>query len=156
MSYSSHSRMFVAALALSCGGAHAEVYRCPPTYPGNNATGLPLTGAFMMWGERPASGPPLPLGWDTPNDSAAKEGLDQHYELPSDEERWLICEYGSLKRIKGRFRGGHEWGQYMQGHGAQVWFIKLAPKDSSCTVHTREVKSRRPSAWTVTATCKRR
>jgi hypothetical protein len=154
MSYLSHSRILVAALAMSCVVAHAEVYRCPPTYPGKDAPNFPLTGAFMMWGERPTSGPPFPSGWDTPDDLPAEEGLDQHYELPASEERWLICEYGSRKRIQGRLRGKHEWGQYMQGHGQQVWFIKLAAKDSSCTVQTREAKSRRPSAWTVSATCK--
>lgn len=155
MSYLSRSRILVAALALSCAAVHADVYRCPSTYPGSEAPGLPLTGAFMMWGERPTSGPPFPSGWDTPNDVAVEEGLDQHYELPADEERWFICEYGSRKRVKGRFRGKHEWGQYMQGHGEQVWFIKLVPKDSSCTVHTREIKNRDPvkSTWTVAATC---
>jgi hypothetical protein len=153
---SSRSRILVAALALCCAGAQAATYRCPSTYPGDDAPALPLTGASMMWGERPSSGPPYPSGWDTPNDVAAEEGLDQHYELPADEERWFICEYGSRKRIKGRVRNGHEWGQYMQGHGEQVWFLKLAPKDASCTVHTREVKTHQPtkSTWMVTATCK--
>jgi len=153
MSYLSRSRILIAVFTLSCAAAHADVYHCPSTYPGSEAPGLPLTGAFMMWGQRPDSGPPFPSGWDTPNDVAAEEGLDQHYELPADEERWFICEYGSHKRVKGRFRGRHEWGQYMQGHGEQVWFIKLVAKDSSCTVRTREVKSRQTSTWTATANC---
>jgi hypothetical protein len=150
-------RTSIVALALSCAAAHADVYRCPQTYPGKDASAIPLTGAYMMFGERPSSGPPFPSGWDTPDDRAAEEGTDQHYELPENEEGWLICEYGSRKRIKGRSHDGHEWGQYMQGHGEQPWFVKLAPRDRSCTVHIREIKTSDPSksTWTVNAVCKR-
>lgn len=150
-------RMLIAVITLSCAAAHAGTYRCPQAYPGKDSRVIPLTGAFMMFGKRPSSGPPFPSGWVTPNDLVVQEGLDQHYELSDDEEGWLICEYGSRKRIKGRFHDGHEWGQYMEGHGEQVWFIQLAPKDASCTVRTREIKSPAPnkSTWTVTATCQR-
>lgn len=150
-------RTLIAALALTGAIAHAEVYRCPQTYPGKDAAPAPLTGAFMMWGERPSSGPPFPSGWDTPDDRAAKEGMDQHYELPANEEGWLICQYGSGKRIKGRFQNGHEWGQHMEQLGQQPWFMKLAPNDTSCTVQIREIKTRSPgkSTWTVSAVCKR-
>jgi hypothetical protein len=111
---------------------------------------------MMMFGERPSNGLPFPSGWDTPNDRVVEGGLDQHYELPDNEEGWLICEYGSRKRVKGRFHNGHEWGQYMEHYGEQSWFVKLAPKDASCTVRIREVKDRAPgkSTWTVSAVCK--
>jgi hypothetical protein len=149
------TRTLFASLVLSCSAAHAAEYRCPSTYPGKDAPADPLTSAYMMWGHRPSSGPPFPSGWDTPNERAAKDGMDLHYELPEHEEGWLICEYGSRKRIKGRFQGGHEWGQHMEPLGEQPWFIKLAPRDTSCTVQIREIKTPEPSqsTWTVTAIC---
>jgi hypothetical protein len=149
-------RILIAAFALSCSAVHAAEYRCPQTYPGNDAPALQLTGAMMMFGERPSNGLPFPSGWDTPNELALEGGLDQHYELPESEQGWLICEYGSRKRIKGRLHGGKEWGQYMEHYGQQSWFVKLAPKDRSCTVQIREIKARDPSksTWAVTATCK--
>ena len=150
-------RTVIAALILSASAAaHAEVYRCPPIYPGKDAPAAPLTNAFMMWGKRPTSGPPFPSGWDQPDEQAAAEGTDLHYELPANEEGWFICEYGSRKRIRGRFHDGHEYGQHMEPLGEQPWFIKLAPKDTSCTIHLREVKTRDPSknTWTVSADCK--
>jgi hypothetical protein len=150
-------RTLVAAFAVCCTASHASEYRCPQTYPGKDASGIPLTGAFMMWGERPSSGPPFPSGWLVGDDRVAQEGIDIRYGLSEPPEpNWLICEYGSRKRIKGRFHDGHEWGQYMEGHGKEVWFMRLAPKDTDCTVQIREIKTREPgkSTWTVTATCK--
>jgi hypothetical protein len=110
---------------------------------------------MMMFGERPGNGLPFPSGWDTPNELAVENGTDLHYELPESEEGWLICEYGSRKRVKGRFRRGKEMGQSMEHYGQQLWFVKLAPRDRSCTVHIRETKSPEPgkSTWTVTAAC---
>jgi hypothetical protein len=150
-------RTLVAALILSCTVAKAAEYRCPQTYPGNGALDTHLTGAMMMFGERLGNGLPFPSGWDTPNDVAVDGGLDQHYELPESEEGWLICEYGSRKRVRGRLQGKKEWGQYMEHYGQQSWFVKLAPRDRSCTIQIREVKTRDPSksTWTVTATCGR-
>lgn len=150
-------RTLIAALALSCSAVHAAEYRCPPTYPGKDAPTAPLTNAYMMWGKRPTSGPPFPSGWDQPNEHPAVEGMDLEYELPEHEDGWLICEYGSRKRIKGKFIGGKEWGQRMQALGEEPWFIKLAPQDTHCTVQIREIKTRDPSksTWTVTAICKR-
>ena len=149
------SRILVATFALCCAIARAEVYHCPPTYPGKDAPAYPLTNAYMMWGKRPASGPPFPSGWDQPDEQAAAEGTDLHYELPANEEGWFICEYGSRKRIKGRYRNGQEWGQHMAPLGEQPWFIKLAPKDANCKIRIREVKKRDPSksTWRATATC---
>jgi hypothetical protein len=149
------SRLLIAVLALSCAAAHAEVYRCPQTYPGNDAPPAPLTGAYMMWGERPNSGPPFPAGWITPEEKVAEEGLDSSYTLPPDEQGWLICEYGATKRLKGRSHDGHEWGQRMNGGGKYPWFMKLIPKVGVCTVQLREIKSRRPekNTWTATAIC---
>jgi len=143
------------ALALPFTVAHAEVYRCPQTYPDKAALAVPLTGAYMMWGERPSDGPPFPSGWETPREEVAADGLDLHYALPEDEQSWLICQYGARKRIKGRFYKGREWGQYMGGGEKYPWFLKLGPKISECTVQTREIKARSPgkSTWTVTATC---
>ena len=149
-------RTIAAALSLSCAVAHAGVYNCPSTYPGKESPGLPLTSAFMMWGELPTNGLIYPSGWLRGDDRPAKEGVDILYGLSEPPEpNWLICEYGSRKRIKGRFHDGHEWGQYMEGHGKESWFIRLAPEDINCTVHTREVKNRDPgkSTWTVTASC---
>jgi hypothetical protein len=148
-------RTFIAAVFLSCAAANADVYRCPPIYPGKDAPAVPLSSAYMMWGKRPTSGPPFPSGWDQPDERAAAEGTDLHYELPANEEGWLICEYGSRKRIEGRFHDGHEWGQHMAPLAEQPWFIKPVPKDTKCMVRIREVKSRDPgrSRWTVTATC---
>ncbi|KQV52252.1 hypothetical protein [Massilia sp. Root335] len=148
-------RTLIAALVLSCSVARAGDYRCPPTYPGKDAPADPLTNAYMMWGKRPSSGPPFPSGWDHPDERAAAEGTDLRYELPANEEGWFICEYGSRKRIKGRFHGGHEWGQHMAPLGEQPWFIKVSPNDTRCVVRIREIKGCDPgkSTWTVTATC---
>lgn len=151
-------RILIAAFALSSAVALAGVYRCPQTYPGKEAPGIPLTGAMMSWGERPSSGPPFPDGWLMGSEEDAQEGTDHHYELAEQPEpNWLICLYGARKRIKGRFHDGHEWGQYMEGYGEQLWFMQLAPKDTDCTVQTREIKTRDPSksTWTANATCKR-
>jgi hypothetical protein len=150
-------RTLIAALTLSSAVAHAGVYRCPQTYPGKDAPAIPLTGAFMMWGERASSAPRFPTGWLRGDDRVAQEGIDIRYGLAEPPEpNWLICEYGSRKRIKGRSRDGHEWGQYMEGHGKEAWFMRLAPKDMDCTVQIREIKSRDPSnsTWTATAICK--
>jgi hypothetical protein len=151
------TRTLIAALVLSCSAVHAAEYRCPHAYPGKDAPVTLLTGAMMMFGERPSNGLPFPSGWDTPNELAVEDGTDLHYELPESEEGWLICEYGSRKRVKGRFHGGKEKGQYMEHYGQQSWFIKLAPKDRSCTVQIRENKIRDPSksTWTVTASCQK-
>ncbi len=148
-------RNLIAALILSTSvTAHAGVYNCPATYPGKEMPGLPLTSAMMMWGELPTDGTIYPRGWLRGDDRPAKEGIDILYGLSEPPEpNWLVCEYGSHKRIKGRFHDGHEWGQYMEGHGKESWFIRLAPEDINCTLQTREIKSRKPSAWTVKATC---
>lgn len=147
---------FLAALMLSCTVAHAEVYRCPQTYPDKNAPVESLTGAYMMWGERPSDGAPFPSGWDTPREEAAAEGLNLHYRLPEDEQSWLICQYGAHKRVKGRLHAGREWGQYMRGGDSNPWFLKLGPKIGECTVQIREIKSHGAgkSTWTVAASCK--
>ena len=147
----------VAVMALSCTAAQADVYRCPAAYPGKDAPALPLSGAMMMFGERSGNGLPFPPGWDTPNDREVEGGIDQHYELPENEQGWLICEYGSRKRVKGRIRNGHEYGLSMEHYGQQSWMIKLAPRDASCTVSIREAKpgSTHESTWTVSAMCRR-
>jgi hypothetical protein len=149
-------RALVAALVLSCARVLAGEYRCPQTYPGKDVPAIPLTGAFMMWGERPTSGPPFPSGWLVGDDSPAQDGIDIRYGLSDPPEpNWLICEYGSHKRIKGRFHNGHEYGQYMEGYGKEIRFIQLAPNDTDCTVHIREVKRRDSgkNTWTATASC---
>jgi len=153
MWYSFRRRILVAAVVLYCVGAQAGTYRCPPTYPGNDAPPVPLTNAYMMWGKRPTNGPPFPAGWDQPEEHPAADGVDLHYDIPEHEEGWFICEYGSRKRIKGRFRNGHEYGQRMEQVGEEPWFIKLAPNDTSCTIQIRELKLRQPSTWTATANC---
>ena len=83
--------------------------------------------------------------------------MDQHYELPENEQGWLICEYGSRQRVKGRIRNGHEYGQAMEHYGQHSWLIKLAPRDASCTVHIRETRfnDTNKRIWTVSATCMR-
>ena len=149
-------RTLITALVLASAVVHAEPYRCPPTYPGKTAPVVPLTGGFMMWGKLPSSGPPFPAGWLRGDDQVAQEGMDIRYGLPdAPEPKWLICEYGSRTRIKGKFHNGHEYGQYMEGHGTEGWFVQLAPMATDCTVHIREIKSRDSvmSTWTVTATC---
>lgn len=149
-------RTLIAALALSSAVAHAEAYRCPSNYPGKDAPAAALTNAYVMWGERPSSGPPFPAGWVTPIEEVAEEGMNRHYGVPDDEPVWLICEYGARKRVKGRFHNGHEWGQHMEQLGEQPWFIRVAPRVTDCTVQTREIKrDRGNSTWTVTADCKR-
>ena len=146
----------IAVLILSASIVHAGTYNCPSTYPGKESPGLPLTGGMMMWGELPTDGTIYPSGWLRGDDRPAKEGVDILYGLSEPPDaNWLVCEYGSHKRIKGRFHDGHEYGQYMEGHGKESWFIRLAPEDINCTLQTREIKSRQPSTWTVTATCKR-
>lgn len=151
-------RTLIAALSLSCAIASAEVYRCPPTYPDQtypvkDVPNAPLTGAEIMFGERPSSGPPYPDGWLTPDEIPKKGGLDLRYPLSKDDKGWLICTYGARKRIKGQLRDGYEWGQHM-GSG-QPWFVKLLPKTTDCTVQIREIKthSASKSTWTVTAIC---
>lgn len=138
--------ILLAALVLSTATAAPEVYRCPQTYPGKDASATPLTGGAMMWGERNGN------GWLVPRDEAAEEGTDSHYSFVGDEQAWLVCSYGSRKRIKGRFHDGHEWGQQMEGGGSQ-WWMTLAPKVGECTVQIREVKARSQSTWTVAANC---
>lgn len=147
--------LLLIVLVLSCTVAHAEVYRCPQTYPGKNAPAESLSGAYVMWGERPSHEQPFPGGWDTPREEAVADGLDLHYGLPEDEQSWLICQYGARKRVKGRVHKGREWGQYMGGGEKYPWFLKLGPKISECTVQIREIKSSvSRSTWTVAATCK--
>jgi len=153
-------RILVIALALSACASHAEVYRCPPTYPDQSypvkdLPNAPLTGAEIMFGERPGSGPPYPDGWLTPDEIAREGGMDFRYALSEDDQGWLICTYGAHKRIKGQLHNGKEWGQHMEP--GQPWFVKLSPKIKDCTVEVREVKSRDPnkSTWTVTAACQR-
>jgi hypothetical protein len=150
------SRLLLAALALSCASAHAEVYRCPQTYPGDDGPPAPITSATIMWGERPTGdGPPFPPGWITPDEKAVKDGTDDTYALDAEEPSWLICDYGATKRIAGKSHNGHEWGQRMGG-GKFLWFVKLLPITGLCTVQSREIKAREPnkSNWTVTAICK--
>jgi hypothetical protein len=144
--------ILIAALILFTATANAQVYRCPQTYPGKDGPPESLTGASMMYGERPSNGLPFPAGWLTPSDEAAEEGYDLQYGLPENEQSWLICKYGARKRVRGRFHDGHEWGQFMEA-GPIQWWMKLAPKVSVCTVQVREVKTRK-STWTVAAVCK--
>lgn len=150
-------RTLIAALILSASAiAHAGTHHCPSTYPGKASPGLPLTGGMMMWGELPTDGTRYPSGWSRGDDRPARDGIDILYGLSEPPDpNWLVCEYGSRKRIKGRFRDGHEWGQYMEGHGKESWFIRLPPEDINCTLQTREAKSHQPSTWTVTAACTR-
>lgn len=152
-------RALVALVVLSASTTHAEVYRCPPTYPDQtypikNRPKAPLTGAEVMFGDRPTGGPPYPDGWLTPDEITAENGMDFHYALSADEQGWLICTYGARKRIKGQLNNGREWGQHMEP--GQPWFIKLPPKVTACTVHVRENRSRQSGTWTVTAECARK
>lgn len=143
--------LLIAAMVLLPATVHAQaVYRCPQTYPGKDTSPSPLTGASMRSGELHGSGwiaPPL--------DEAAEEGYDERYAFADDEQAWLVCTYGSRKRIKGRSHDGHEWAQRMEAGGSE-WWIKLAPKVGICTVQVREIKPRDPgkSTWTATAVCK--
>lgn len=147
-------RNLIATLILSASAAHAGTYNCPPTYPGKDSPGLALTSGMMMWGELPTDGTIYPSGWLRGDDRPARDGVDILYGLSEPPDpNWLVCEYGSRKRIKGRFHDGHEYGQYMQGHGKESVFIRLAPEDINCMLQAREVKSHQPSTWTVTATC---
>lgn len=149
-------RYLTATLVLWTCAAHAGTYNCPATYPGKGSPGLLLTGGMMMWGELPTDGTIYPSGWLRGDDRPAKDGIDILYGLSEPPDpNWLVCEYGSRTRIKGRFRDGYEYGQYMEVHGKETWFIRLAPEDLNCTMRVREVKSHKPSTWTVTATCTR-
>jgi hypothetical protein len=151
-------RTLIAAIVLSASAAHAEVYRCPPTYPDQtypvkNVPNAPLTGAEVMFGQRPSNGLPYPDGWITPDEIAKEGGMDFRYSLAEGEQGWLICTYGAHKRIKGRVHAGKEWGQHMES--GQPWFVKLPAKIKGCTVQVRENKNSASgkSAWTATATC---
>lgn len=77
-----------------------------------------------------------------------------HYSISSDEQGWLVCSYGSTRRIKGTMLEGHEWNQAMEPTALQ-WWVKLAPKIGACTVRVREHKARsaRNSKWTVQSAC---
>jgi hypothetical protein len=154
------SRVLIAVLVMWAPIVDAEVYRCPPTYPDQSypvkdVPNAPLTGAEIMFGERPSSGPPYPDGWITPDEIPREGGMDFQYWLSEDEHGWLICTYGARKRINGRLHGGKEWGQYMES--GQPWFVRLASKIKGCTVQVREIKTRDPnsSTWTATAICTR-
>jgi len=145
-------RTLFATLVLFATAAHAQAaYRCPPTYPGKDAPPTPLTGASMRSGELHGNGWIAP-----PMDEAAEEGYDERYAFADDEQAWLVCTYGSRKRIKGRIHDGHEWAQRMEAGGSE-WWIRLAPQVGTCTVQVREVKAGAPhkSTWTVEATCQR-
>jgi hypothetical protein len=128
------------ALVLCCAGAQAGICHRPSSYPSKDVPPLPLTDAYRIWGEQPTSGPPFPSGWDRPKGHPAAEGVDLHYDIPEHEEGWFICEYRSRKRIEGKFRNGHEYGQQMEQFGEELWFIKLAPNDTTCMIGIREVK----------------
>jgi hypothetical protein len=146
-------RILATLFALSAYVAHAEVFRCPPTYPDQtypikDKPNAPLTGAEVMFGDRPTSGPPYPDGWLTPDEIAQEGGMDFRYALSENEQGWLICTYGARKRIKGRFHGAKESGQHMEP--GQPWFIRLPQKVTACTVHVRETQ---PLTWVVTAEC---
>jgi hypothetical protein len=154
------NRPLIVTLVLWSAVAHAEVYRCPPTYPDQtypvkNVPNAPLTGAEIMFGERPSSGPPYPDGWITPDEIATEGGIDFRYPLSEHDQGWLICTYGAHKRIKGRFHSGKEWGQHMES--GQPWFVKLPPRIKGCMVQVRESKTHAPSksTWAVTATCEK-
>jgi hypothetical protein len=143
--------LILTVLLLPCAFASAQVYKCPPFYPGKDAgtKNLPVTNASVYWGELHGDGA---LKGD---DKPVQDGIDVHYGLANDEQGWLVCAYGGRKRIKGKVHDGHEWGQYMVS-GNREWWMKLAPKVSLCTVQVREAKSRDQgkSTWTITAVCK--
>jgi hypothetical protein len=156
------TRTLIAAFALTCAVSEAAEYRCPPTYPDQtypvkNVPNAPLTGADVMFGQRPSRGLPYPDGWVTPDEKAAKDGVDRDYWLPENEPGWLICTYGARKRVKGQFHDGLEWGQHMEYGSGQPWFMTLPSGTTSCLVRIREARGSNPgkSTWNVTATCDR-
>jgi hypothetical protein len=151
---------FIAVLILAASTSRAEVFRCPPTYldqnyPVKNLPNAPLTGAEIMFGERPSSGPPYPDGWLTPEEIPKEGGMNFRYGLSEDDKAWLICTYGARKRIKGRLHGNKEWGQHMES--GQPWFMRLPAKVKECTVQVRESGNPDPNEtiWMVTTICRR-
>jgi len=143
-------RLLIVILALFCSAAGAEVYKCPQTYPGKEGRGTPLTGAYMHMGELRGD------GWLQGNEEAAQEGFDVRYAFLDEEQAWLVCQYGGMKRNKGRFHDGHEWNQSVEGSTTE-WWMKLGPKVGVCIVEVREVKppNAGKSIWTVTTACAR-
>lgn len=130
-------------LLLFCSTASAEVFNCPQAYPGKDRPAAPLTGAMMAWGEDRTG---LFAGdYSKP----AEGGFDAAYPIMDDQQAWLVCSYGSKKRLKGKLHDGREWYQYMEW-GPTEWWIRLPPKVHDCVVHVRESQSR---MWRATAEC---
>lgn len=133
-------------LALSCIAANAQVYRCPATYPGKETSVIPLTSATMAWGEDHAG---LFAGdYSKPTEG----GFDAAYPIMDDEQAWLGCSYGSMKRNKGQVHHGREWNQFMDWTPIESW-VKLDRKAHNCVLHVRESNTSYPSTWTAIATC---
>lgn len=132
--------LLLAAIAVCCTAANADVYKCPATYPDKDRPSTPLTGARIMDGELHGNG--WLMGSE---DKPTKDGFDTVYSFEQGNG-WLVCLYGGRERTKTD-----------RGFPGYDWWLKLGPKEILCTVQNREIKASGPnsSTWTVTAKCTR-
>lgn len=138
------------ALALCWGTSGAQDYKCPAFYPtqaGNER--VALTSASMHVGELHGE------GWLHGASEPIKGGTSRKYVFPEGQKSWLVCSYGSKKRISGTTINGQQWGQYMEWDKRERW-IPLSAKVAGCELLVREV-ARGDSTrhvWTAEAVCK--
>lgn len=136
--------LLYAALAVSCAGATAQTYRCPPRYPPNGTPAAVLSNAAMYLGEMHGNGA---LHGDI---EEVKDGTDTHYSLPDDVPKWLVCQYGG-ERIAGTAISG------ARVIGGRDWWIPLDPRIEVCDLKLRETAvDRGISVWEAIAICKRK
>lgn len=140
----------VAGFFFCWGAATAQNYKCPPfhTTPGPSGR-TALTSATMHAGE-------LQGDWSLHGArEPIKGGTSTRYVFPEGQKNWLVCSYGSKKRISGTTINGQQWGQYMEWDKRERW-IPLSAKVAGCELLVREV-ARGDSTrhvWTAEAVCK--
>lgn len=74
-----------------------------------------------------------------PDITTVRNGRDVRYTFTSEQENWLVCEYGGGERIGGTIQ----------------WWEKLDPAITDCRLKVRERKiAGTASDWTAFASCK--
>jgi hypothetical protein len=126
---------------LFCAPTHAQVYKCPDTYPADKER-LGLVSAEMRIG---APNSQTALHGDIAD---VKDGTNTHYNFPDETPRWMVCQYGG-KRI------GATVIAPAQVVGGREWPMPLNPLVDMCDLKIREIKGRGwgNAMWRAVATC---